>query len=524
METKINALAIRIYNTIYDADSLKSVYSEILNDIVNTFISIRLEKILNNVKIEFEIKNIEVELDLFFHCLSKSRISDLDFSETISQIFRDRSLEKIPKEKIIELFQKNNYNIDVKEIENCYRINNAIIISKANKEKYKKLVSYYLELNSNDIDFNCNTLTKDNGYRIIATNKQRRDNVRNRDLIIDVIITVETILIQRIIPPFYQVRIGSRYSRYLDQMFFRSSKYVETYYKEKSSMLEDLWDYSYFFNDDYLHPIEYKIGKIISRDNYDEAERRIILKELKKKRRDINNKQDDINEIQSTLEYKFNGFCGYINRLLTDGYWTEMEKKKLSEEVNKTKKLKIEVTNLNIDLQRDKKMLESKFTTKKKHITLPDFKNSHNYSWSNLKLIFSVDYKIIAYELIDSKKRLNISKRLRKILVRICLAPEARDIEYSKQDKYDINRFLKETFNISKDAIIWNRNQKVYKLNFQYEFLKYKLDLKMITVSSSEVGFEFTQDKQGINELQSKKNSNEYDSDLAGYEEFYPDD
>jgi hypothetical protein len=228
-------------------------------------------------------------------------------------------------------------------------------------------------------------------------------------------------------------------------------------------------------------------------------------------------------------EVYFDKYFGIIDKYFSD-INNSLEIRKLKKNISEKAKLLLftqNIQNQNIKLQEEKRELEKKLMSKeknKKYETLAHFRNSHTHNWKNIKLLFSVNLKIIAYEIIDHKMKINMTERLRKILIKICLAPESPDIEYNKQERYEINLFLKETFNIGRNAIIWNRNQKIYKINFAYKFLKYKKDYKMKTESGIEDGFTFVADKDGNHKAFSTQQVDEYSREIAGYEDYYPNE
>ena len=229
-------------------------------------------------------------------------------------------------------------------------------------------------------------------------------------------------------------------------------------------------------------------------------------------------------------EVYFDKFLGIIEKSYSDRK-NRKENRKLKEEISEyegIKKNSVELREINVKLYKENEKLEEKLKNsekpKNKHKTLPFFQRPHKYNWSNIKFLISVDFKTIAYELNIRKVKFDITPRMKKIFIKICSAPEANNIDYNKNERSDLNVYLKQTFNINEEALEWISNQKVYKLHFKNKFLKDKQNLKIITESESISGFEFTQDEQGNQRVQSKKYNNEYDGDISGYEDFYSDE
>jgi hypothetical protein len=518
MKNEINELAHRMFKTIQESNNLYSIYPEILNDFMNTFIQKRLDNILDNSNITYELKDVKNSIDAISKELSNPILSEFNFSKMVSFIFNLENLLDLPKKEIVTKFRKLDYKLKVKEIENYFSKKSTVILQESTLRKYCKLFSYYLELNKEKI--RSGNIDNDNPIQRQINIEAKLFKTKIVSSMEDIILKNELRFIQGLLPGIDPYRFIFKRKDIIEDLYYRVSprsynSFIDEIYKENN-----IWGLSFLFKHD-SNTLEKKIAFMKMMESTDINFQKIMQEEYKEWKND-----NHIERIVG-LEYNLNEFYKkWINRKFLnewDNYWDKMEKCRLHEGINALRNEKEEIIDLNIDLQLTNKKLETKLIGKKKYKTLTKFSVSQNHNWSNIRILFAVDHKVIAYELqSNGKNRLKITERLRKILIKICLAPEDREIKYNKQERYEVNKFFKERFNINEDAISWDRNHKVYKIHFHYKFLQYMPNFKMINASSMD-GFEFT-DNSDNEYINKSKITKEYDHDLAGYEDFYPKD
>jgi len=482
IEIELQTLSERIIDIFKTEPYSALLYSKVLNDIINTFIELRLTKLLSRLEMKPEINLVQYDkhnsIDMFYKKRTLPAKDDQSLNWILSDLipsyydlffYEDYRSGKFDFNDLLKSINAyHTVNISKDDLYDYQCTKNYVKLTGKVSNIYKELLSVLLTINRSFNSSNnsgiLNTDLPDNDFKMILVN--------NGNKIIDVnkvFYHRETnFLIQ--LHEFLEENGGLIKSLYQFSNREKEIQNIRQYLKTNDLFMFDLIKTDFMLlkdgiridNDEdtkleFIKKIRLNEPDTISHTYLQEHMYRISKSKVDYSSPDIRSKlQEAFNKwlhnpsISEWEEYWFNKKMGCVKNEL-----------RITKEINHKKDLRI------YDLEKDNNKRKEPF---------PEYRSNENIkSWDDVVIIFIQSTNQFNYKTINVSKPFKLSL-LRNALLSLIISSEEQlqdsGYKHNKTTFSRLNKELKELFNKECNPIEWNSNQKVYKIHFKYQIIE----------------------------------------------------